>query len=159
MPNNIIKDLAHTSLAVCNTGETVFAGIEVQKQQNSIEIYSLTFGTLFTALADKTNSIGQYVAILKNANVTNDTSALVSFPLFQNTGGEVIWFASLQGFDGNNHIDFGDKPLVLQGGNSYFVFCCCANVNGGASATMYVHVTLNASALDVNDKNIGWKLR
>lgn len=159
MPNYISKDMSRVAMAVNLVGEIVFAAITIPKQSNAIEVCSLTFGNVYTAIADKNNAVSQYAAIIKNGNVTDDTTALPSSPLLQNIGGEIIWFGCLQGVDGNQHIDFGDKPLVLPGGDSYVVYCCAPLVNTGATATMYPFISINASALDLVNRNIDWRMQ
>lgn len=158
MPSNIIKDLNRTCLAVISTVEFGFAAIEIPKQNLDVVIKGITFGCLNTDIADKNTFVSQYIAILRNANIDENTTALPLVPNGFPSGSEILWFGNASNVGSVNHVDFAN-PFRLPAGNNYIIYCCVPAYSGARTATVYPFVSINAEVLSQNDSSMNWRLR
>lgn len=158
MPSNIIKVLNRTSMAVISTVEFGFAGIEIPKQNLDVVIKAITFGCLNTDIADKNAFISQYIAILRNANIDLNTTALPLVPTSFPPGSELMWFGNSSNVGSVNHVDFS-QPFRLQAGNNYFVYCCVPAYSVARTATVYPFVSINAEVMNNDNKSSLWNLK
>ncbi len=157
MPNNIIKEINRASIALASTSEICFAAIEIPKQNLDVALYSITFGCVITALADKQNFISQYACVLRNASIDNNFTALPLSPTAFPSGSDVLWFGNASDVGSVNQIDFGDRPFILQGGNNYLIYVCQPAFNGARTASIYTHISVNAEVL-TNRAQGEWRL-
>lgn len=164
MPSNIIKTINRNCIAVISTVEFGFAAIEIEKQSSDILIYDLSFGCVLTSKTDQTNYISQYAAILRNASLdTNFTAVPLSPDLIVTptpAGMEQLWMESNSQCGSNNTKQFGAKPFILPGGNNYLIYASVPAFSAARNATVYVHLSVNAEVSN-NNSNIaaGWRLR
>lgn len=158
MPSNIIKTLNRTAIAPISTVEFGFTAIEIPKQNLDVYIHSLTFGCLNIDVADKNAFVSQYVAILRNANITENTTAFPLDPLAFPSGSEILWFGNASNVGSVNTVNFG-KSFVLPAGNDYLVYCCVPAYNGVRTATVYPFVSINANVDQGENTTSAWRMR